>query len=77
MKELWSSLERKMQTRNCFLHLGNLKKTAKRYVIDAVAGMCMSLTLLLTRKGPNITIGTVIKISNSRIVLFHSMTVLG
>lgn len=69
MKELWSSLERKMQTRNCFLHLGNLKKTAKRYVIDAIAG--------ITRKGPNITIGTVIKISNSRIVLFHSMTVLG
>ena len=41
MKELWSSLERNMQTRNCFLLLGNLKKTAKRYCIDAATRMIL------------------------------------
>ena len=41
MKELWSSLERNMQTRNCFLHLGNLKKIAKRYYIDAATRMIL------------------------------------
>ena len=32
MKGLWNSLERKMQMRNYFSLLGNLKKTVKRQV---------------------------------------------